>query len=799
MSVLFFTGFAKTTGTVKGKVLDNNKQPLAFANVALRTAKDSTIARVELTLEDGTYRFVNVTNGNYFIEISFVGLATFSTVAFNIEEGDVYDVPLIQMTAQENQLEEVTITAQKPLLELKPGKMVLNVQNSITGAGDNALDLLRKSPGVVIDNNENISLLGKAGVQVYIDDKISPLSGSDLAAFLKTVQASEIESIEIITNPSSKYDAQGNAGIINIKMKRDERLGANANMNLGYSQGEVARYNGSVSGNYKNKALNAFGSYSYTNGENTSFNEFYREQFGFVFDQISNQENEWTSNNYRFGTDFFVGDKHTLGFLVNGFITDSKNFSKSTALIGMAGESSIDSILIAESNSVFDRQNTNFNINYKFDSKDGKTVNIDADYGLFKIEGNDFQPNAYYNSTETILLSQNDVFMNTPTDIDIASFKVDYEQPFLKGQLGAGVKFSYVQTDNAFNFFNDVNGERTLNKAVTNQFEYTENVNAAYANYSQQIDKISINAGLRLEQTNSESNLTSFVQTDDENVKRNYLDLFPSAGISYAMNDKHSFQLNYSRRINRPNYQDLNPFRMRLDELTFEKGNPFLQPEYTNKISFTHSFMYAINTTFSFDYTKDLIARLTDAETEKSAFITYRNVADQYSYSLNVSGALPITEWWSTYTSLTGFYQENRADFGDGKTLDLNVTSFNAYGQHTFQLPKEFAMEISGWYSSPSIWKGSFEMEDMWQLNAGISKKILNGRGNLKLAINDIFKTQVWSGVSQFGDLYMVARGGWDSRRVNLNFSYMFGNTNVKSRRRKTGLEEESGRVKSDN
>lgn len=797
LSVLFCTGFAKTTGTVKGEILDENNQPVAYVNVALRLAADSSIAKVELTLEDGTYRFVNVSSNDYFVEASFVGLATYSTEIFSVSDGGVYEVPQIQMTAQENQLEEVTVTAQKPLLELKPGKMVLNVQNSVTGAGDNALDLLRKSPGVVIDNNENISLLGKAGVQVYIDDKISPLSGTDLAAFLKTVQASEIEAIEIITNPSAKYDAQGNAGIINIKMKRDERLGANANLNLGYSQGEVARYNGGISGNYKNKAFNTFGSYSYNNGNNVNFNEFSREQFGFTFEQVADQANSWESNNYRLGTDFFVGEKHTIGFLVNGFISNSLNDSDSRAVIGTLGENSIDSVLIAGSNTEFDRRNNNFNINYKFDSKDGKTLNIDADYGLFRIDGEDFQPNAYYDPTESVILSENNVFMNMPTDIDIATFKVDYEQPLWKGQLGAGIKTSYVTTDNTFNFFNVVNGENILNRDVTNQFEYTENVNAAYANYSQKIDKFSINAGLRLEQTNSEGDLTSFVQTDDENVKRNYLDLFPSAGISYTMNEKHSFQLNYSRRINRPNYQDLNPFRMRLDELTFEKGNPFLQPEYTNRVSFTHSFMYALNTTFSFDYTSNLIARLTDAETEKSAFITYRNVADQFNYSLNVSGALPITEWWSTYTSLTGFYQENRADFGDGKTLDLNVTSFNVYSQQTLRLPKDFAVEISGWYSSPQLWEGSFEMDAMWQLNAGISKKVLDGRGNLKLAINDIFKTQVWSGVSEFGDLIIDVRGGWDSRRVNLNFSYMLGNTNVKSRRRKTGLEDESGRVKS--
>lgn len=403
--------------------------------------------------------------------------------------------------------------------------------------------------------------------------------------------------------------------------------------------------------------------------------------------------------------------------------------------------------------------------------KKGKTWSIDADYGTFDLASNQLQPNFYKDPTEFFVLSESIVFMDTPTNIDIYTLKIDHELPIGKGKMGAGAKVAYVKTDNIFDFYNVLNNQNILNRDATNQFAYTENVNALYANYAQQSGKFNFQAGVRLEQTNSEGNLTSFATTEDDNVKRNYLNLFPSAGVTYQMNDKNSLVFNYSRRINRPNYQDLNPFRQRLDELTFEKGNPFLQPEYTNKFQLTHTFNYAINTTLSFDHTTDLIGRLTDAETENSTFITYQNIADRFNYSLNVSGAVPIKEWWSTYTSLTAFHQRNRADFGEGKTIALNVTSFNAYMQQTFTLPKDFTMEISGFYSSPSIWEGAFKMEEMWQLNAGIAKKVLQGKGNIKLNINDIFKTQVWRGVSRFGDLYMVANGGWDSRRVALTLT----------------------------
>jgi len=795
-----FSSFAKSNGTIKGKVQDADKQPLAYANVVLYNAVDSSVLKLELSDEKGEYQFSQLEAKSYYIQVSFVGLPNQTTAAFELSEGGNYTIPIVTMSAGAAELEEVTVTAQRPILELKPDMMVMNVENSAVAVGDNALELLRKAPGVVIDNNENVSLLGKAGVQIYIDGKPSPLGGSDLAAFLKTMQSSEIEAIEIITNPSSKYDAQGNAGIINIRLKRAKGLGSNANLNLTYSQGEKMQYNGSINGNHRNKVMNVFGNYSHNYGENINFNEFYREQFGFIFDQRNDSGGSWRSNNFRFGTDFFLGKKHTLGFLVNGFLSDNDWGGESRAIISTAGSPQPDSILLARSESVSDRMNLNYNINYRFDNGKGKSLNIDADYGKFDINRLEDQPNFYVSPTnEEDILSSSTVQIITPTLIDITTFKVDYEQPIGKGKLGTGVKFSYVNTDNTFDFFDVLDGQNVLNREVSNKFEYTENVNAAYANYNQKFGKLGVSAGLRLEQTNSEGDLTSFVETENDNVKRNYLDFFPSGGLTYDLNEKNSFRLNYSRRINRPSYQDLNPFRQRLDELTFEKGNPFLQPEYTNKVELTHTFMYAINTTLGFDHTRDLIARLTDAETEKSAFITYLNVAERYSYTLNVSGAVPIKDWWSTYVSLTGAHQQNKADFGEGKTLDLSATTFNVYAQNNFKLPSDFNIEVSGWYTSPSIWEGSFKMNEMWSLNAGVSKKILDGRGSLKISINDIFKTNVWSGRSIFGDLDMTARGGWDSRRVRVNFSYLLGNNQVKSRRRKTGLEDESSRIKSGN
>lgn len=787
-------------GLITGKVHDPDGNPVAFANVVLKLAKDSSLFKVEYSKEDGGFAILQIPAGAYWVDISYVGLPPYQSEVINLTDGQKLNLGQIDLNPGATELSEVVVKAQKPLLEIRPDRMVLNVEGSINATGNNAMDLLRKSPGVVIDNNDNISMLGRTGVQIYIDGKPSPLSSADLASFLKTIQSTEIEAIEIITNPSSRYDAESTAGIINIKMKKDKRLGANANLNLGGSMGEVGQYNGSINGNFRNKNLNTFGSFGYYDGENRNYMGIYREQSGLVFDQDGLNASDWSGQNFRLGTDFFLSKTQTIGFLVNGNLNDNGNQNNSRTLIGRLGESSVDSVLIAENMQSGTRDNLNFNLNYKIDNGKGSSWNFDADYGLFRNEGNSFQPNFYKDATETEILNERIFSTFTPTDIDIYTFKLDHERPMWGGKAEVGTKISLVQTDNSFNFFNVINGEDIRDLDRSNQFEYRENVNAGYVNFSKQIKKWGIQAGVRVEHTHSTGDLTSEKPTDNDFVERDYVDFFPSAGLTYSLNPKNTFQFSYSRRINRPSYQDLNPFEDRLDELTFQQGNPFLQPEYANNFQVSHSFNYRFNTTFSFSHTTDLITRQTEASGDKASYITWLNLDNQYVYSLNFSAPVPLAKWWSSYTSITGTYSQNKAENFSGNTVDLDATSFNIYSQQTFRLPKDVSFELSGWYNAPGLWGGTFEMDQMWSLDAGVQKKVLGGRGNLKVSVSDIFRTNKWHGVSEFGPLFMDVGGRWDSRRLRVNFSYMLGNTQVKgARKRKTGLEDEQRRVKSGN
>ncbi len=796
----FFALAQQEAATLQGQLFDPDDQPLAFANVAVYTTADSALVKVELTDEQGAFHLALPAPESYWIDLRYVGLPALATNAIDLQPGEVKDLPPLRMQAAANELDEVVVTAQRPLLELQADKMVFNVENSVNAAGNNALELLRKSPGVVLDNNDNISMMGRTGVRIFIDGKPSPLRGADLANYLRSLQSTDIDAIEIITNPSSKYEAEGNAGIINIRLKKDQNLGANGNLNLGYSIGEVPRYNAALNGNFRNRHLNLFGSYGYSDNTNVNFLDLNRTQLGNRLDQTSDSRWRGKFHNFKGGLDWFAGTHSTLGVMVTGNFSNSERQNNSVTDIGIVGRPGIDSLLIARSEGTGTRANANFNLNYRYDNGEGTTWNLDADYGLFRNDGEEYQPNRYYDPTGEILLSERINQTETPTTIDIYTLKVDHERPFLKGSLGAGLKFSWVETDNTFSFFHIVDGDPVLDIDRSNNFVYHENVNAAYLNFNRKLgDKLSLQLGLRAEQTNSLGTLTADKPTDNDEVDRHYLDLFPSASLAYSLNDDHSFQLSYGRRVNRPSYQDLNPFRYQINELTYQQGNPFLRPEYTTNLQLVHTFKYKLNTTLSYSHTTDLITQQTDTLGSKETFLTNLNLANQYNYSINVAAPLPLTQWWSTYTSLTAYYRENKGTFADGKSIDLSAKALNVYSQHTFNLPFDINLELSGWYNSPSIWGGNFEMNSQWSVDAGLQRQILGGRGNLKLSVSDIFKTTNWYGQSRFGPLDMTVRGGWDSRRLQVNFTYMLGNTQVKgARRRTTGLQEEQRRAQSE-
>lgn len=808
---VLFTSFTLSAQKIAGTVVEANGQSAGFATVTLHKSADSSLVKGTITGEDGAYELLGASAGQYFLKTNLIGSGTANSPVFDYDGGNKTMDP-ISLQAAENQLAEVSVVARKPPVEVKADKTILNVDGTVNSTGLNALELLRKAPGVTVDNNENLNVRGKNAVKVMIDGRDVPLDGKELAALLKGTQASDIANIEIISNPSAKYDAAGNAGIINIRMKKNKALGTNGNLGLEGIYGETFKAGGNISLNHRSKNFNAFGSFNAHHGDWHNTQNFHREQYQDdvrtdgqpgedwrVFEQKNKEYSENRYKGYRAGVDWFVNSKHTVGVLMNGSFNPGDWHSSSTASISdLHSINRIDSLLVASNDVANDRNDLNINLNYRFADTLGHTLNIDLDKGSYRIRGASFQPNYYRTADNAETLREAIYRNNTPTDIDIMTARVDYEQKLWKGTLGLGGKISDVETFNTFDFFNVQNGVPVKNELQSNSVDYKERTNAAYVNYNRAFGKKwNIQAGLRLENTDYEGIGKDSVFTN------NYTELFPSAAVTYSINQKLGLNATYSRRIDRPSYQDLNPFENKLDELTYQKGNPMLLPQFTNSIEVSPMFNGFPVLTIGYSHTNDVFTQILkrDVRDTRATFITQENLADQKNWTLTLNAPTPITKWWDGFVSLTGFRSHFRADFSTPETpnfiVDQAFNAFNAYAEQNIKLPKGFGLQISGWYNSRSFW-GTLRSKPQGAMDIGLKKKVLNDKGELRLRVGDVLGTAGWGGENLFTPgLKMTAQGNWESQTVTLNFSYRFGSNDVKdARQRKTGLEDEKNRVK---
>ena len=786
--------------SIIGVLQNDQEEPVQFSNVILYQAADSSLVKVEPSNDEGKFRFAGLNAGNYYLVASYVGLADLKKMDLVLSDGQSMDLGVLAFQPTAIELTGATVTATRAMVEVKPDRTVFNVQGTINSTGSDAIELLRKAPGVMVDHNDNINVLGRAGVLLYVDGKRLPLTGADLTAYLQNLPADQIDRFDIITNPGAKYEAEGNAGIIDIRLKKDENLGANGSVNATGSKGRFYQYNVGGSANYRNKKMNTFASAGYSNVERFNTMFFKSEQNGIFLNESNDINNNNENINYRLGTDFFIGKNQTLGFLVGGnYSNNDQNSENRIEISPLAARTSIDSILVANVIGRSNRNQNTFNLNYSFSNKPGRSLNLDADYGKYTLTSNQQQPNRYFDEKEEILLTEVINNFETPSDIDIYTFKADYEEEVMKGKLGLGTKFSKVVSDNTFLFFNEIDGQSIRNDELSNVFEYDETVYAAYINYARPINKKwSFSAGLRTELTDAQGDLTAFsTENSDTTIYQDYLSWFPSVGLTWQINRTNVFSLNYGRRINRPDYNVLNPFDNKLSELSSEKGNPNLRPEIVNNIELGYTLAYRYNFKLAYSKTDDQITRLIAPATddERAGFITWDNLASQTVLNFSASAPIQVNKWWSIFVNANASYINNQADYGNGAIVDVQVFSYNTFQQHTFTLPKGFKGEISGWYGGPGVWGGVFEYDASWSLNLGLQKKFLNDQLNVRISANDIFYQTGWSGVSNFDGLVSTGRGNWDSRRVSMSLSYNFGNQKVKSRKRKTGIEEESKRV----
>ncbi|HQZ75030.1 MAG TPA: TonB-dependent receptor [Chitinophagaceae bacterium] len=794
------------TGKVSGQVQDINNKPLSAVSVSLLKTVDSALVKTAVTGKDGKYEFENIADGEYLILTSAVGFEKIYSNSFSIAAtSNSVEVAALKMSVASTSLEGVTITAKKPFIETKIDKTVVNVDASPTNAGATALEVLEKSPGIMVNNDGIISLRGKAGVIVMMDGKPTFLSPSDLANLLKNMPASAIDQIEIMTNPSAKYDASGNSGVINIKTKKGRAAGLNGSVMVGLTTSYfeqngtlyvIPKSQNSINFNYRKNKINFFGNYNPNVFSGRSSLDITRTKLDANKNVLGYNDVETSfkfgNNNHtlKLGLDFFADKKNTFGIVVSGF-TFSGHPTPGTITTTSDENYQPISIMVSQTDNKLRFQNftSNFNYRHQFDST-GRELTADLDFIAYDntsrmILTTDFFDGSHQPAGDQLVLKG-----YLPSSIKIYSAKSDYVHPFKKGgRLEAGIKSSYVTNDNLVNYERwDVS--KWIADGRSNHFIYDENINAVYLNANKKMKKWSFQGGLRLENTVAKG----YQVTNDSSFKRNFTNLFPSAFVSYAANKDNQLTVSYSRRITRPNYQDLNPFIYFLDSLSYRKGNPFLLPQFTHNIELSHSFKGKLITTLNYNTTNDVISQILKADGDL-VFLTSDNVARFRNIGIAITAPIPVTKWW-TSNIFTNIYNNHYEGMYEGKPLDISYTSFMINMTQTFTLKQGFTLEMTGFYRAKGVDQLSIN-EPMYVISFGGQKQVLKGKGTLRINLRDPFWLQRYKGSTQYDIIDTRVQSRWDNRQVTASFTYRFGKNGQQNspRRRNSASQDEQNRV----
>ena len=788
-------------GKLTGQVIDGSSKIIEAATISLLRAKDSSVAKISVADKQGKFVFELVADGKYMVSITAIGHAKAFSETFEINESkSLVELKTIELVPEPKSLSTVTVVSKKPLIEQKIDRTIVNVEAAVTNVGASALEVLEKSPGVSIDKDGNISLKGKQGVQIYVDGRPSYLSGTDLANLLRSMNSNQLETIEIMTNPPAKYEAAGNSGIINIKTKKNKQFGYSGSVTAGYGQGVYPKTNESLNFNYRKNKINLFTTLSYNYRKNFNdldisrkFIEHDTKLVTSLFDQKSYIRESGETYNAKLGLDFYATKKTTFGIVLSGFDNPGSFNNHSDVNISNAANV-LQSITRANTNNERKWKNfgTNLNFRHVFDST-GKEITADIDYLGYRSKNNQGLVNAYYGTDGLPNAKADTLLGNLPQDINIYSAKIDYTHPLKKGaKFEAGIKTSYVKTDNNAVYDSLINNNRVRDIGRSNHFIYEENVNAAYVNFSKQFNKkLSGQLGLRVENTNAKGNQV----ITNTKFKRNYTQLFPTFYLQYNVSEKNTFGINYGRRIERPDYEDLNPFILFLDRYTFQQGNPNLQPQFAHNIELTHTYKGFLTTTLNYTKTTDIIQEVLEQNTTKNeTFIKKSNIANQRQYGISVAAGFPVTKWWSA--NVYGNVFNNRFDGivnGDKVTVEATTGQFNVSNQ--FKFNKGWAAEVSGFYTTPLIW-GVFKIKGFGMMNVGVSKQVLKGKGSVRLNVRDVLLTNIANGSSRYSNIDAAFRQTRDSRVANISFTYRFSKGKVGQKRKTGGAGDESSRVK---
>ncbi|TAG06843.1 MAG: TonB-dependent receptor [Cytophagia bacterium] len=794
--LLFYNTIFSSFAQISGQINNEKKENIEFANVSLHSLPDSTVITGQLSDAEGKFSFdfpQKITD--YYVKVSQIGFKTNYSTIFSNKNSSTIQLTIILEEDVKN-LEGVEIFAKKNFLEYQADKTILNVENSVFSNGLSSSDILKRAPGVAVDQNGGLSLKGRKEVLVLIDGKPTYLTDEQVGRLLKSLPANQIATIEISTTPSAKFDAEGNAGYINIKLKKNAINGFHGDINISAGQGWFSKQNTGIHLNYKKGITNITANYDFNYdvwmNNYKSDRNIQSTQGTTTFNQNAYYRVPNVTHTLKLAADFNISPTLTMGVQGQGLQTsNSWQGGNQTQLFD---NSVLNQNLITQdfSKDFFREFTSNFYIRYQKDSL--SELSFDADYAKFDQRNPQGFITRTYNQAGAEIAPVFILNSKVPTLMDIYAFKADYTRKIGKSKLETGAKWSWVNTDNDMRFVQTINNIESIDTRRTNHFIYRENIWAAYVNFSGKKDKLTYQFGLRAEKTTTrgEQRITNQIFT------RDYFNLFPQISLDYQWNKKNAIGINYNKRIDRPNYKSLNPFVYFLDLYASEAGNPFLTPQFTNHTELNYRFDEWLQITANYSQTDFVMTDiLKQNSTTQEMIYTKDNLESFINYGISANIALPITDKWQVNHFLH-FFHNSFSGIYLNIPLKNQSLAYSFTWQHQISLPKKWTLEIAGNYNSGQS-QGIMQQKSMWLLSMGVQRSIWKDKGTIKAFINDIFWAEVYRNETKFADIDATGLYRHDTRVFTIAFSYRFGKNlfqNDNTKTRKTALEEEKERMK---
>jgi hypothetical protein len=795
-SVSFTKAQAPINRLIKGTVVDDKKTALPYATIVLKNERDTTIMLSTLSSDKGLFAFNNVKPGNYRIEASMVGFETLKKSGILVDSGSKQvDLGIMVLKTSPRMLNGVTINGQTPLVERQIDKTVVNVDQNITNAGSTVLEVMQKLPGVQMTEDGQVTLNGKSGINVMIDGKPTYLSAQDLAGLLNSMPSSNVQKIEIMTNPSAKYDASGNAGIINIVKKKNRKEGFNGSLTGNIAQGYYGSYGAGINLSYKTKAYNLYLSNSYT--YNKSF--FNRKVTTDVLngnalltEEASNNNNTSGDKSYApsLGLDLYLSKKTTLSITGNATVESGidQTISDMNILDGNRMLTNTEHFSALNKDKPFN-YTTGMALVHQLDTS-GREFSVDLDYSRYR--NNPGQNNStVLNDASGNFLNQSNVFLDQSRRLNIYAVKADYTQPLSgKGRLDAGLKSSYVKANNNNTYYNQLNGQNVVDSTQSDYSVNSENINAAYISINKPFKKLTVQAGLRAEQTVTKGKqlLTG------ESVNQNFLSLFPTTFFDYKLTDQQGFTLRLGRRIERSAYHELVPFRRPLTPTLYFEGNPNLKPQLTWHGELTWSWHGELFITFGYDIDHNYVQTLPYLDSNKVTVTRIpTNIQHSGSWNTDLTYSKKLAKWWSTDNTISLYQNHFNGQAGNFSLNNPGILTIYFSANNSFPVTDKLSTEVDFEYNSKrQLITSSFGAYST--LNIGFKQQLFSGRGSVSLNARNVFQSENHNAIDHYENLYQYSYFRFYTRAVRLSFTYRFGNGKV-AKRSESGSEDEQKRA----